>query len=450
MINDSLGQEQPIPQRQPSRPQGGGRRRRRLNVARFLAVAAVVAAVAAVGIAVKQAGGVKAFLLNFTGSLVSTVVTGEPTTVAVVRPTDPVTMLVLGLEDAPGYAGPKLTDSMMVWSYDPASQKAAILSVPRDLWVDIPGVGQQRINVAYEEGGPATAELTVEKYIGVPVQYYAIVDYAALVKLVNDVGGINVNVPYNIYDPCYPNVAENKCTVYQISAGMHHMDGAQALQFARERHDVPNGDLTREADQQLVLFALKDALLQPSNLFRLPTIIGDMEHLIVTNMPPSQWPTLADQILKLPKSSIKTAVPDYTNGAVSNYTTGGGAEVLLPHPAAIAKVVEPLFAPVLADMTQAEVQVENGAPTNQPLATYFSQVLQGMGVTTLPAEQAARTDYTRSEVIWNTSVSKGQQPPTLAYILAQMLNAKIVQQPMPASTAPIVAILGKNFPKVQP
>jgi LCP family protein required for cell wall assembly len=449
MTNDTVGQEQPSPNAS-SGSQRAPRRRRRLNVARFVAVIAVLAAVAAVGIGVRQAGGVKAFLLQMTGRVVAVVASQKTQTVAPVRPTDPVTMLVLGLETAPGYAGPKLTDSMMVWSYDPASKKAAILSVPRDLWVDIPGVGMQRINAAYEDAGPAAAELTVEKYIGVPIQYYAIVDYAALVKLVNDVGGINVDVPYNIYDPCYPNVAENKCTVYKISAGMHHMDGAQALQFARERHSVPEGDLTRESDQQIVLFALKKALLQPSNIFRLPTIIGDMEQLITTNLPASQWVNLADQVLKLPKSSIPSAAPTYQDGTVSNYTTSGGADVLLPHPAAIAKLVQSLFGPILGYMTQAEVQVENGAPTSQPLATYFSQVLQGMGVTTLPAEQAARTDYAKSEVIWNTAVAKGQQPPTLAYMLAQMVNARILQQPMPSTAAPIVVILGKNFPKVKP
>jgi LCP family protein required for cell wall assembly len=451
MTNDTVGHDHPAPpvpaplRRRPAR-------RRRLNWARFLAVLAVILAVSAVGVSVHDAGGFRAFLAEVTGKVASAIVREPPgtTSVAVRKADDPLNMLVLGLETAPQYAGPELTDSMMVWSYDPGSRKAAILSVPRDLWVDIPGFGYDRINAAYEDGGPATAELTVEKYVGVPIQYYAIVNYAAFVKLVNDVGGIDVNVPYAINDSCYPNVQENKCTVFQLSAGEHHMDGALALEFARERHSMPQGDITRESDQRLVLFALKDALLQPRNLLKLPTIIGDMEKLVTTNLPVDQWPELASQLIQMPKSAIQSGGLDYNSGSVTDYTTSGGADVLLPHPANIAKVVQPLFAPVLSKMTEAEVQVENGAPTNQPLATYFSQVLQGMGVTTLPAEQAPRTDYAQNEVIWNTSVSHGAQPPALADILSQMLNTTITQQPMPNTTAPIVVILGKPFPKVQP
>jgi LCP family protein required for cell wall assembly len=453
MTSDTLGRERPQPLPPQPVPAPGRRRparRRRLNWARLFAVLAVFAAFASLGVAIRDAGGVRGFLEQVTGRVVAVMVQQPDRSLVARRPNDPITMLVLGTENAPDYAGPQLTDSMMLWSYDPVGKQAAILSIPRDLWVDIPGVGQERINAAYEDGGPATAALTVERYVGVPVQYYAIVDYNAFVKLVNDVGGIDVDVPYNIDDPCYPNVAENKCTVFRLSAGMHHMDGALALQFARERHAVPQGDITREADQRLVLFALKDALLQPRNLLHLPAIISDMEQLVTTNLPASQWPQLADEVLHLPKTSIASAGLDYASGAVTNYTTAGGAEVLLPHPAAIAKVVRPLFAPVLRDMTQAEVQVENGAPTSQPLATYFSQVLQGMGVTTLPAVQAPTTDYARSLVIWNTAAASGAQPPAMAYILAQMLNAQITQKPVAGTPAPIVVILGGSFPKVQP
>ena len=457
MTNDTLGRDRPnqTPQhesaaRAPNRRRPQSRRRRRLNWARFIAVVAVVAAFSAVGIGVRDAGGFRPFAAEVMGRALATVAPNHNRSAAVYRPAvDPLTILVLSTENAPAYAGPQLTDSMMVWSYDPTSKQASILSVPRDMWVDIPGYGQDRINAAYEDGGTSTAALTVEKYVGVPIQYYAVVDYNAFVKLVNDVGGIDVNVPYAIHDSCYPNIAENKCTVFNLSAGPHHMDGALALQFARERHDVPQGDITRESDQQLVLFALKDALLQPRNLLHLPTIIGDMEQLVTTNLPYDQLPTLAAEVINLPKSSITSGVLDYNSGSVTDYTTGGGAQVLLPHPDKIAKVVQPLFAGVLRDMTAAEVQVQNGAPTTQPLATYFSQVLQGMGVTTLPAVQADNQNYAHSEVIWNTAHAQGN-PPSLAYILAQMLGVQIQQQPVQGTTAPIVVILGKDFPKVQP
>jgi LCP family protein required for cell wall assembly len=407
------------------------RRARRVRWPRLIALLLIAALLVGGGVDVLRAGG-------------------RVPAVTVRRPSDPITVLVMSTEDAPAYAGPQLTDSMMVWSYDPATRQAAILSVPRDLWVDIPGYGYERINAAFEDGGPQTAILAVERYIGVPIEYYAIVDYNAFVKLVNDVGGIDVNVPYEIVDTCYPNVAENRCTVLRIHKGPQHMDGATALEFARERHALPEGDLSREADQQLVLFALKDALLQPGNLLNLPKIIGDMQQLVTTNLPYKDVPALAEQVLKLPKSAIAHAVLDYSTGAVSDYTTSGGADVLLPHAAAIAKVVQATFGPVLAHMTEAPIQVENGAPTDQPLATYFSDVLKGMGATVLPARQADRTDYAANVVYWNTAAAGGRQPPVLAYMLAQMLNTQLTVKSLPAEQAPIVVILGSSFPKVQP
>jgi LCP family protein required for cell wall assembly len=363
---------------------------------------------------------------------------------------DPITVLVMGTEDTPQFNGQQ-TDSMMVWAFDPGSRKASVVSVPRDIWIDIPGYGQQRINSAYEFGGYPTAELAVEKYIGVPIEYYAVVDYAALVKLVNDVGGIDVNNPYNIHDTCFPNAQENRCTTFVLSAGEHHLDGQQALDFARERHSLPLSDISREANQQLVLFALKDALLQPRNLLNLPTIMGDMESLVKTNLPIADLPALALQVLHMPTGSITHAVLDYQNGAVSNYTTGGGADVLLLHAAAAHRVITGAFGPELAKMGAATVQVENGAPTSQPLATYFTGVLDGMGVRTLPAEQAAQTDLTRNEVIWNTAApGGGGRPPAEADMLAEMLDTQLVAQAVPASRAQIVVLLGSQFPKVQP
>lgn len=410
----------------------------------------IAAVVLGGGLGVLLSGGPAPFAGALLGRAMAAVAPQKtPPSVAALAPKEPVTVLVMGVEGSPQYSAPQLTDSMMVWGFDPASRTAQILSVPRDLWVDLPGFGPQRINAALEDGGPAAAELTVERYVGVPIEYYAVVDYSAFVKLVNDVGGINVNVPYNIDDTCYPNPQENRCTVYRLSKGPHHMDGAQALKFARERHAFANEDLTREANQQLVLLALKRALLKPSNLLHLPSIVGDLGHLVTTNLPYSDIPQLAASAIRLPKTALSTRVLALEPGTVSAITTGGGADVLQPHEAVIRRDVRSLFAPELSYMSAATIQVEDGAPTQQPLATYFSQVLDGMGAHTLPAEQAARTDRKLNHVYWNSAAATGP-PPVLAHILAAMLDAKLTTQAFPGSRAPIVVILGSAFPKVQP
>ena len=370
---------------------------------------------------------------------------------AALRPQDPVTMLIMGTEQSPQFGGQQ-TDLMMVWSLDPTTRRMTIVSVPRDLWVNIPGYGHQRIDSAYEFGGYKTAELTVEKYIGVPVEYYAVVDYAGFVKLVNDVGGIDVRVPYNINDSCYPNLRENHCTVFRLSKGEHHLNGAQALEFARERHSLPLADLSREADQQLVLFALKDALLKPGSLLHLPRIMADMEKSVTTNLPYGDLPRLMADALRRPKSSVTHIVLQYANGAVSNFITAGGAYVLLPHEAAIHRLVASAFAPVLAHVRKATIQVEGAVPAQVPSAAYFSRVLDGMGARTLAPPPTAQTNNPdpKTRVFWNTAVrGTAAQPPTLAYMLAQMLETKLAAGPLPSSRAQIVVTLGKGFPRVR-
>ncbi len=402
--------------------------------------------------AVHAAGGPRNLLLDVAGRVTSLAQPKNMGPTVPLRRNEPFSVLVLGTERAPHYAGPNLTDSMMVLSYDPRTKTASMLSIPRDLWVNIPHYGWQRINTAYEFGGIKTVQLTVERYIGVPIEYYTLVSYPAFTTLVNDVGGIRVNVPTNIYDPNFPNAAENKNTVFQLSKGWHVLNGSTALKFIRERHAFPVlGDIQREADQQQALLALKTALLEPRNLLRLPKIIADVQGLVKTNIPYRDLPLLADRVLHLPKTAITHHVLNYSSGAVSNWVTPGKADVLKRHPTAVAKVVAQTFPALLGHMSGHTVQVENGAPTTQDYATYFSTVLNKMGTHTLTPLQAAHTDHVANHVYLNTAVlhlKPGQPVPTEAYIIGQMLGTTAKTRSMPASKAEIVVVLGKAFPQV--
>jgi hypothetical protein len=170
---------------------------------------------------------------------------------------------------------------------------------------------------------------------------------------------------------------------------------------------------------------------------------------VSTNLPISDLVKLGEEALHLPRTAIQHAVPNYANGSVSDAMTTGGADVLLLHPTALHRLVTKVFAPVLGHMGEASVQVENGAPTQQDLATYFSHVLDGMGATTLTPEQAAHTNHHANEVFWNSAVTGGRPAPALAYMLAQMLQTRMVVKARPESKAQIVVVLGSVFPKVQ-
>ena len=444
----------PIPPQQPPRPT---QRRRRIAARGWVSIAVAVAALAGAALvsAAHQAGGWRDLAARAAGRALSVAQPTNVGPVTPVQPQEPFSVLVMGVESAPAYAGPELTDSMMVMSYDPQAGSASLLSVPRDLWVDVPGFGQNRVNTALEDGGPATAELTVEKALGVPIEYYAVVNYQAFVNLVNTLGGVDVVVPsgltgHGIYDPTYPNPNEDASTLFVLGAGPQHLDGATALEFIRERHSFANEDLQREADQQQVLLSLKQEILQPQNLVRVPSLLSSLFQSVTTNVPYADLPVLANEVLQLPQSSIATTV--FAAPQISDWTTPGNADVLLPNPPQFQQAVQQTFPGLLGAMGALTVQVENGAATTQDLATYFTGVLQGMGVTTLAPETAAQTDYKDNQVYINTAVTgsqRGQVVPTEAYILGQMLGTPVQDFGFPASQAQLVVILGAAFPSIQ-
>ncbi len=451
----------------------GGRSARRRRAVRprrliglLIAVAVVVAGVAA-GTTGPGRRMLKQLLLRGAGATLSVVGHQKQINKSGYTASVPFTMLVMGTESTLGYNGANLTDSMMVVSYDPKADQVSLLSVPRDLWIDIPGQGYQRINTAYENGGAQAAALTVEQYIGVPVEYWAVVNYSSFTTLVNDLScngqpGVQVDVPYAINDPNYPNATETASTLFQLPAGLQCLNGTTALKFIRERHSFSLGDVQRAADQQVMLLALKKALLQPSVLPKLGTIVPDIFKLVDTNFPYAKVPTLADQVVKLPPSAITHAVLGYSqaycqangineptacNGAVSNYTTSGGADVLLPNKAAIQAVVRQNFAAVLGHMRDTPIQVYNGT-NRQGLASYYSTVLQGMGATTeTPANApSSPSGYPNNEVFVNSHVRSSV--PATADILGAMLNAKVATASFPQTQAGVVVILGNSFPPI--
>ena len=175
-----------------------------------------------------------------------------------------INILVLGI-GGQGHDGPNLSDTMMVWSLDPKTKDVAMLSIPRDLYVQIPGYGSSKINAANAYGGPALAEQVVEKVIGVPIHYYIVVDFSGFKQAVDAVGGVDINVTKALNDPLYPCDSENGkyCPIY-FPVGMTHMDGKHALWYSRSRETT--SDFDRAARQQQVIVALRAKALSISTL----------------------------------------------------------------------------------------------------------------------------------------------------------------------------------------
>lgn len=260
-----------------------------------------------------------------------------------------VNILMMGIDRRPGEAFVSRTDTMMILTIDPDTDTAAILSVPRDLYVEIPGYGQDRINTALVYGsqqgdyldGAALAMQTVSYNLNIPVHHFILVDFNAFVRTIDLLGGIDVDVPYEINDPEYPDMDYGYDPLI-IPAGVQHFDGATALKYARTRHG--DSDFNRAYRQQQVLFAARQQAVNlgiGEMLLRAPSLYRQVEDGIRTDLSLEQLLRLAKSVSDIPADSIRNEVLDYDY--VTSYRTPGGASVLLLRTDTAVPLIQSLF-----------------------------------------------------------------------------------------------------------
>src|SRR5512142_849744 len=168
---------------------------------------------------------------------------------------------------------PLCTDTIIVFTIDPVTKTAGMISVPRDLYVNIPSFGYSRINTAWTSGegaklpggGPAEAMKTVSQFLGVPIQYYVQVDFGTFVSFVNMIGGIDIN---NDEDLVLAPSGSGKDHFKLTCCGIRHLDGKMALAYSRTRH-TKDGDVDRSRRQQKVILAIRDKVLSASEFPKL-------------------------------------------------------------------------------------------------------------------------------------------------------------------------------------
>jgi LCP family protein required for cell wall assembly len=265
-------------------------------------------------------------------------------------PAGRVNILLLGIDQRQGEAGPFRTDTMIVVSIDTRSGQLSMLSIPRDLWVPIPGYGENRINTAnftgdlrkYPGGGPALAKRTVAYNFGMPINYYVRLNFEGFKRIIDTIGGIDIYVEKEIRDDLYPDEHYGYEPLY-IPAGMNHMDGDLALKYARTRKT--DNDFQRAHRQQQVILAVKDKILSldllPSLVPKLPELSRALADSVQTDMPLDEIMRLARLSATLDMNNIKSAVIDDTMTVPQ--TTPQGAAVLLPLREKIRPLIDELF-----------------------------------------------------------------------------------------------------------
>jgi len=258
--------------------------------------------------------------------------------------------------DDVGHDGGQLTDSIMILSIDTKNNKAFMLSVPRDLWVDIGNDGHAKINAAYvygqndgfsqagyPAGGMGQLEQVIEQDFGISINYYALIDYSALRDAVNAVGGIDINIqstdPRGLYDPSTDYVTNGP--LVKLSNGTHHLSGEQALDLARARGDAygsygfAGSDFDRTMHQRQMLVAIKSkavsagVIANPAKLTSLSNAFGSN---VKTDMTLSEFRRLYDLVKPIGGSNLQSISLNNVNGKnlLASYSAPGGQSALAP------------------------------------------------------------------------------------------------------------------------
>jgi len=221
--------------------------------------------------------------------------------------TEPITILLLGVDIS--INGASRTDTLILVNIDPVSRSAAMLSIPRDLKVVIPGYGIDKINAAFalgefnkvQGGGAGLTIRTIEANLGIPVSHFAQIDFDGFVKMINTVGGVSLDVPYPIKDDQYPADNFRYQRVY-FPSGWQHLDGEATLQYARTRHQ--DGDQRRSERQQQVLLALRDQAVNLDLISELPALIGQFGDSVRTDISIDNAISLARLGAEIPRNRI--------------------------------------------------------------------------------------------------------------------------------------------------
>ena len=275
-----------------------------------------------------------------------------------------VNVLLVGLDfrDWEG-GGPSRTDTMILLTLDPASQTAGILSIPRDLWVNIPGYGYGKINTAYylgalyqePGGGPGLAIRTVEEFLGLDIHYYAQVDFEAFEQFIDTIGGVEIEISEEIsVDPIGPH------NTVLLQPGLQVLDGATALAYARNR-DTLGGDFDRSQRQQQVIMAIRNRILNkdlmPTLVQKSPLLYQQLSAGVNTNLTLDQAIRLAWLAVQVPAENIKRGAigPDQVTISVSPE----GLDILLPDSDAVRSLRDEIFTttgPLMPQLTTAELK----------------------------------------------------------------------------------------------
>jgi len=345
------------------------------------------------------------------------------------------------------------TDTMVVAILRPNEGQVSLISIPRDLWVSIPGWENQRINTAYQHGiltdypggGPGLLKDTIQYNLGIRIDHTALVDFDGFRQIVDTLGGVDVPVscPYtdwHLIDPTYNPEIETNWSLYTVDPGVIHMDGDLALWYARSRQK--SNDFDRGRRQQEVLRALFTQALQTGTISRIPELYNDFKSTVETDLGLGDILQLSLYAPKMTSADIRSYYirPPY----VSSWITDGGAYVLLPNQDLLSQLLTVALSASTKTIARQTIKIDvmNGTSV-AGYETLSSNRLNYAGYETriIPSD---RQDYAYSVLIDKTAVQDRSISNSIIDVMG-MLPGGLIPAPDPNSSAQYLLILGYDY-----
>lgn len=362
-----------------------------------------------------------------------------------------VNMLLLGVGDA-GHAGENLTDTIMVLSYDVATQKVAMISVPRDLFVDTE-CGQSKINATYSCGesiekgsGPDAIKEVVGEVLDLPIHYYAKVNFTGFEEIIDAVGGVDIYVEKALYDPYYPAESEVGYDYLYIKAGQQHMDGELALKYARSRETTSDFDRARR--QQQVIEAVKAKMTSSDtylSISKITSIIDALGNNIKTDFDLSYLQRAIEVMKTANTSDVKNLVFDNSvDGLLEDSSSSWAGYILVPRAGSfnfskMQAAAKNIFNDNSISEEAAGIQVLNGTSTSG-LASSVADDLEGEGYTIVDIDSADSQKYTTTSIV---DGSNGEKSATIT-ALESFFGVKSTTGTTP-SGVDIIITIGSDY-----
>ncbi len=362
-----------------------------------------------------------------------------------------VTFLLLGSDLRPGSS--YRTDTIVIAVVRPRDGQVSMISVPRDLWVNIPTVGLQRINTAYQfgelydypGGGPGLLKDTILFNFGLQIDHTAMVDFDGFRRIVDTLGGIEVPVycaytDWRLLAPTLDPENEDNWALYTSGPGLIHMDGDLALWYARSRQK--SNDFDRGRRQQETIRAIYQQFLRTDSIQRIPQLYTDFSSSIRTDLGIGDILNLSPMALNLSNADIRSY---YIAGdLITPWTTPGGAYVLLPNTEAIQAMITEALAPSTKQVERQtlKIEIQNGSGY-EGWDVLASERLNYAGFET--SYQPADNRQHANTLLYDLTAAQNRQQAASLLAILGLPPSALVSVPNGSSEIQYVLIIGNDY-----